>query len=153
MGDNSRVQVPSMPLQQEMLGEGKGVVHREVESEGSRIQTSGPTDRNHIRGYYCWVRLQNFGYGFRPGRKAHDAVHQAQSYLNDGYIWIVDIGMDKFFDRVNHDRLIYIQFLLIIIRKRFTVDPVPLILFRIIIPPEALHFFVFFHFTIGFCEF
>jgi len=47
----------------------------------------------------------NFSYGFRPGRKAHDAVHQAQSYLNDGYIWIVDIDMEKFFDRVNHDRL------------------------------------------------
>lgn len=50
-------------------------------------------------------RFSDFSYGFRPGRKAHDAVHQAQNYLNDGNIWIVDIDMEKFFDRVNHDRL------------------------------------------------
>lgn len=51
------------------------------------------------------TKFSEFSYGFRPGRKAHDAVHQAQRYLNDGYIWIVDIDMEKFFDRVNHDRL------------------------------------------------
>ena len=47
MGDNSRVQVPNMPLQLEMLAECKGV-HREVESEGSARQILGLTDRNYI---------------------------------------------------------------------------------------------------------
>ena len=44
-------------------------------------------------------------YGFRPGRKAHDAVRQAQAYINEGYGWVVDIDLEKFFDRVNHDKL------------------------------------------------
>jgi group II intron reverse transcriptase/maturase len=44
-------------------------------------------------------------YGFRPGRNAHQAVLQAQVYVNDGYSHVVDIDMAKFFDRVNHDYL------------------------------------------------
>ena len=44
-------------------------------------------------------------YGFRPGRKAHDAVRRAQAYINEGYGWVVDIDLEKFFDRVNHDKL------------------------------------------------
>lgn len=44
-------------------------------------------------------------YGFRPGRKAHDAVHAAQTYIRQGYAWVVDIDLEKFFDRVNHDKL------------------------------------------------
>jgi group II intron reverse transcriptase/maturase len=44
-------------------------------------------------------------YGFRPGRKAHDAVRRAQVYINEGYGWVVDIDLEKFFDRVNHDKL------------------------------------------------
>src|SRR5215813_4573238 len=42
-------------------------------------------------------------YGFRPGRSAHQAVAQAQSYVAEGYEWVVDIDLEKFFDRVNHD--------------------------------------------------
>lgn len=45
-------------------------------------------------------------FGFRPGRSAHDAVRQALMYLNDGYLWVVDLDIEKFFDRVNHDKLI-----------------------------------------------
>lgn len=45
-------------------------------------------------------------YGFRPGRSAHQAVAQAQTYLKAGYEWVVDIDLEKFFDRVNHDRLL-----------------------------------------------
>jgi RNA-directed DNA polymerase len=45
-------------------------------------------------------------YGFRPGRSAHQAVVQAQSYVIDGYRFVVDIDLAKFFDRVNHDRLL-----------------------------------------------
>lgn len=44
-------------------------------------------------------------YGFRPGRSAHQAVAQAQEYQQDGYRWVVDMDLEKFFDRVNHDRL------------------------------------------------
>lgn len=44
-------------------------------------------------------------YGFRPGRRAHDAVERARSYVAEGYTWVVDIDVEKFFDRVNHDIL------------------------------------------------
>ncbi len=44
-------------------------------------------------------------YGFRPGRKAHDAVKRARQYVEEGYTWVVDIDLEKFFDRVNHDKL------------------------------------------------
>lgn len=44
-------------------------------------------------------------YGFRPGRSAHQAVAQAQQYIAEGYDWVVDFDLEKFFDRVNHDQL------------------------------------------------
>ena len=44
-------------------------------------------------------------FGFRPFRSAHDAVARAQSYLAQGYTWVVDMDLEKFFDRVNHDVL------------------------------------------------
>ena len=44
-------------------------------------------------------------YGFRPGRSAHQAVSTAQMSIKAGYGWVVDIDLEKFFDRVNHDRL------------------------------------------------
>lgn len=44
-------------------------------------------------------------YGFRPGRSAHQAVAQAQGYIAEGYSIVVDIDLEKFFDRVNQDRL------------------------------------------------
>ena len=44
-------------------------------------------------------------YGFRPGRRAHDAVCQAQKYIQEGRRWVVDVDLEKFFDRVNHDVL------------------------------------------------
>ena len=46
-----------------------------------------------------------FSYGFRPGRSAHQAVAQAQAYIEQGYSYVVDIDLEKFFDRVCHDRL------------------------------------------------
>ncbi|MDQ2987558.1 MAG: group II intron reverse transcriptase/maturase [Pseudomonadota bacterium] len=45
-------------------------------------------------------------YGFRPGRRAHDAVLAAQSYVQSGRRVVVDVDLEKFFDRVNHDILI-----------------------------------------------
>ena len=44
-------------------------------------------------------------YGFRPHRSAHQAVAQAQQYVAEGYSWVVDLDLEKFFDRVNHDQL------------------------------------------------
>lgn len=46
-----------------------------------------------------------YSYGFRPGKNAHQAVIQGQSYIREGYSWVVDLDLEKFFDRVNHDRL------------------------------------------------
>ena len=44
-------------------------------------------------------------HGFRPGRRAHDAVREAQQYVQDGRRWVVDVDLEGFFDRVNHDVL------------------------------------------------
>lgn len=44
-------------------------------------------------------------HGFRPGRRAHDAVCAAQRYIQEGRRWVVDVDLEKFFDRVNHDVL------------------------------------------------
>jgi RNA-directed DNA polymerase len=54
-----------------------------------------------------WDRtFSDHSYGFRPGRSAHQAVAQAQQYMTEGYRWVVDLDLEKFFDRVNHDKLI-----------------------------------------------
>ena len=45
-------------------------------------------------------------YGFRPGRSAHQAVSQAQTYIRAGYAWVADLDLEQFFDRVNHDVLL-----------------------------------------------
>src|SRR2546428_9993152 len=53
-----------------------------------------------------WDRaFSEHSYGFRPGRSAHQAVAQAQQYIAAGYSWVVDLDLEKFFDRVNHDKL------------------------------------------------
>src|SRR3984885_5523535 len=53
-----------------------------------------------------WDRtFSDHSYGFRPGRSAHQAVEQAQQYIAAGYRWVVDLDLEKFFDRVNHDKL------------------------------------------------
>jgi RNA-directed DNA polymerase len=46
-----------------------------------------------------------YSYGFRPRRSAHQAVAKAQEYIQEGNNWVVDIDLEKFFDRVNHDVL------------------------------------------------
>ena len=52
--------------------------------------------------------FSDFSYGFRPQRSCHDAIQQALEYLNEGYEWVIDIDIEKFFDKVNHDKLIQI---------------------------------------------
>ena len=44
-------------------------------------------------------------YGFRPSRRGHDAVRKARHYIQQGHRWVVDMDLEKFFDKVNHDRL------------------------------------------------
>jgi len=44
-------------------------------------------------------------YGFRPGRSAHDAIFAASHHVSQGYVFVVDLDLEKFFDRVNHDML------------------------------------------------
>jgi len=51
------------------------------------------------------LMFSEHSYGFRPGRRAHQAVAAAQGYISSGLRWVVDIDLEKFFDRVNHDRL------------------------------------------------
>lgn len=46
-------------------------------------------------------------YGFRPGRSAHDAVRAVESFVNAGYDWVVDIDLERFFDRIQHDVLMH----------------------------------------------
>ena len=53
-----------------------------------------------------WDRtFSDHSYGFRPGRSAHQAVAAAQQYIAAGYRWVVDLDLEKFFDRVHHDKL------------------------------------------------
>jgi RNA-directed DNA polymerase len=49
--------------------------------------------------------FSDHSYGFRPARSAHQAMARAQQYLEDGYDWVVDLDLEKFFDRVNHDKV------------------------------------------------
>jgi len=51
------------------------------------------------------AEFSEHSYGFRPGRSAHQAVAKAQQYVVEGRCWVVDLDLEKFFDRVNHDRL------------------------------------------------
>ena len=52
--------------------------------------------------------FSEYSYGYRPGRSCHDAIRQALEYLNCGYEWVIDIDIEQFFDKVNHDKLIQI---------------------------------------------
>lgn len=47
-------------------------------------------------------------HGFRPNRSCHGAMYEVLGYLNDGYEWVIDVDIEKYFDRVNHDKLISI---------------------------------------------
>jgi len=51
--------------------------------------------------------FSEYSYGFRPGRSQHMAIQQAKCYVEDGYTYVVDIDLSKFFDRVHHDRLMH----------------------------------------------
>lgn len=50
-------------------------------------------------------KFSESSYGFRPNRNAHQAIKKSQEYINAGYKWVVDIDLEKYFDTVNHDKL------------------------------------------------
>lgn len=52
--------------------------------------------------------FSNSSFGFRPNRSAHQAVFQAREYINQGYRKVIELDLEKFFDNVNHDRLMRI---------------------------------------------
>ena len=54
----------------------------------------------------CEAKFSKNSYGFRPGKSAQKAVLKAVEYMNEGYNWVVDIDLEKFFDTVEHDKLI-----------------------------------------------
>ena len=56
----------------------------------------------------CEEQFSEQSYGFRPKRNTQQAVLQAQSYLNEGKTWVIEIDLEKFFDKVSHDRLMYL---------------------------------------------
>ena len=56
----------------------------------------------------CEAQFSDQSYGFRPNRSTQQAVMQAQSYLNEGKTWVIEIDLEKFFDKVSHDRLMYL---------------------------------------------
>lgn len=52
--------------------------------------------------------FSDYSYGFRPNRDCHGAIGRALKYLNEGYEWVIDLDIEKYFDTVNHDKLISI---------------------------------------------
>src|SRR5690606_12139246 len=60
---------------------------------------------NQILQNYWDQTFSESSYGFRPGLNAHQAIRKSQEYVKDGYSTMVDIDLEKFFDRVNHDIL------------------------------------------------
>jgi RNA-directed DNA polymerase len=60
--------------------------------------------------FKCEPDFSNYSYGFREGRSAHHAVMQANQYLNEGYDWVIELDLEKFFDKVNHDKLMGLLF-------------------------------------------
>ena len=52
--------------------------------------------------------FSDYSYGFRANRDCHGAIEKALEYLNDGYEWVIDLDIEKYFDTVNHDKLISI---------------------------------------------
>lgn len=92
----------------------KPVKRQEIEKEGGGIRVLGvPCALDRFIQQCILQTLQprfdptfsEHSHGFRPGRGAHQAVRAAQRYIQDGRRWVVDVDLEQFFDRVNHDVL------------------------------------------------
>ena len=92
-----------------------GAVRRtDIEKRGGGLRTLGiPSVLDRFIQQACLQVLQpifdptfsQHSHGFRPGRRAQDAIREAQGYVQEGRHWVVDVDLEKFFDRVNHDVL------------------------------------------------
>jgi RNA-directed DNA polymerase len=88
-------------------------VEIDKENGGGKRMLGIPTviDRLITQSIAQWLSPQyeeefsQYSYGFRENRNAHQAVYQGQINLNGGYEWVIELDLEKFFDRVNHDRL------------------------------------------------
>lgn len=92
----------------------EAVLRVEIDKPGGgkrRLGIPTVTDRLIQQGLYqvlspiFEVEFSEHSYGFRPGRSAHDAVKQSQLYIREGYSWVVDLDLEKFFDEVPHDKV------------------------------------------------
>jgi group II intron reverse transcriptase/maturase len=92
----------------------RAVLRREIRKSGGGVRQLGiPTVLDRFIQQAILQVLQpifdptfsEHSHGFRPGRRAHDAVLEAQRYIQDGRRWVVDVDLERFFDRVNHDVL------------------------------------------------
>ena len=92
-GDIRRIWIPKASGGQRGLGV-PNVVDRIVQQAVHQVLSPHYEETFHDRSH-----------GFRPGRSCHTAIKQAKEYLEEGYDWVVDIDLAKFFDEVNHDRL------------------------------------------------
>jgi len=54
---------------------------------------------------YLNLSFKDNSYGFRPNKNSHQAIKKARQYINEGYTWVVDIDLEKYFDTVNHHKL------------------------------------------------
>ena len=90
------------------------VKRKDIEKRGGGLRTLGiPSVLDRFIQQACLQVLQpifdptfsQHSHGFRPGRSARDAIREAQGYVQDGRHWVVDVDLEKFFDRVNHDVL------------------------------------------------
>jgi group II intron reverse transcriptase/maturase len=92
----------------------QAVRRQDIEKSGGGLRTLGiPTVLDRFVQQACLQVLQpifdptfsEHSHGFRPGRCAQDAIREAQGYVQEGRRWVVDVDLEKFFDRINHDVL------------------------------------------------
>src|SRR5215813_9212559 len=92
----------------------QAVRRKDIEKRGGGLRTLGiPNALDRFIQQACLQVLQpifdptfsKHSHGFRPGRRAQDAIREAQGYVQEGRHWVVDVDLEKFFDRVNHDVL------------------------------------------------
>ena len=88
-----KVEIPKLPTGKRMLGI-PTVTDRLIQQCANQIVSSMYDEK-----------FDDWSYGFRPNRNAHQAILQAQTFLQEGYVWIVELDLEKFFDTVNHDKL------------------------------------------------
>lgn len=87
---------------------------KEIDKSSGGVRTLGiPTVKDRLIQQAIYQQLSRYyepdfsdnSYGFRPGRNAHQAIEQASEFVKSGKEWVVDLDLENFFDKINHDRL------------------------------------------------